>query len=464
MQDKNTLLKGLPKVDLLLEDSRIQSLNNVSRVIIVDGIRETLEMVRKGILSDRTESVDYDSIVDQVIECIDNKNRMHLRRVVNATGTIFHTNLGRAILPKSSIDAVIEVSSRYCNLEYDIENSERGSRYNHVEELLCRITGAEAAMVVNNNAAAVMLALSTLSAGKEAIVSRGQLVEIGGSFRVPAVMELSTAILSEVGTTNRTHLSDYENAINEDTGVILKVHQSNFKILGFTEEVDAEELAALGRKHGIPVIEDIGSGVLIDVSKYGLTYEPTIQRSIKKGVDVVTFSGDKLLGGPQAGIIVGKKEYIQRMKKNQLTRALRIDKMTIAALEALLRIYIDEERAVQEIPGINMMVRDLKDIKKDAQKLARMIRTRAGNSLSVSVHPDFSQIGGGAMPIERLDTFAVAVRSEAISTEELERGLRFNKVPIIGRIFKDRVLFDVRTLFSEDYRIIAEALEKLCRS
>jgi L-seryl-tRNA(Ser) seleniumtransferase len=461
VEGNNELLKVIPKVDVLLSDKRIFELKGIPRIIIVDSTRETLEIIRKGVLSHKIEAIDYEAIIDEILNRIDFNSRMHLRRVINGTGTVLHTNLGRAVLAKSAATAALNVSSCFSNLEFDIDKGTRGSRYSHVEDLICKITGAEAALVVNNNAAAIMLALSTLCNEKEAIVSRGQLVEIGGSFRVPEVMALSGATLVEVGTTNRTHLFDYEKAVNENTGVILKVHQSNYKILGFTEEVDLKVLVELGNKNNIPVLEDIGSGVFIDLSKYGFSYEPTVQNSISDGVDVVTFSGDKLLGGPQAGIIAGKREYISLMKKNQLARALRIDKMTLAALEATLRIYLDEEKAIAEIPSINMLTKNLGVIKKDAERLLKNINLKFKDKIEGTVVKDFSQVGGGAMPLERLETYTVALKPINITTEELEYGLRTNDIPIITRVYKDRVVIDVRTLFSEDYKIILDSLAKL---
>lgn len=460
MNEKKGLLSSLPKVDNILRDERIDCYCNIPRIIILDAIRETLDFYRKAILGGKIDGFSNDKIIEDVVKRINNKNTMHLRRVINATGTVLHTNLGRAVLSKAAVDAVLNVSMGYNNLEFDLEEGIRGSRYSHVEELICKITGAEAAVVVNNNAAAVMLVLSTLSRGKEALVSRGQLVEIGGSFRIPAVMEESGAKLVEVGTTNRTHLYDYEKALNENTGVVLKVHQSNYKILGFTEEVDILALVDFGKKHNIPVVEDIGSGVFIDMSKYGLSMEPTVQNSIKMGIDVVTFSGDKMLGGPQAGIIAGRKEYIEKMKKNQLTRALRIDKMTLAALEATLRLYLDEERAVKEIPGLNMLTKDKDKLKKDALRLSRMIKLRLKGRAEVEVIKDFSQVGGGAMPLESLETYAVAIKPNGISLESLDYILRTEKIPIITRINKDRMIFDVRTLFDDEYKIISEMLDK----
>lgn len=461
MPNKKELLSSLPKVDSILLDNRIASLNNIPRRIIIEAIRETIDSYRENILKENLFEYSYDEIIKETLNKIKQKNTSHLKRVVNATGTVLHTNLGRAVLAKSAVEAVINASSGYNNLEFNLDEGTRGSRYSHVEELLCKITGCEAALVVNNNAAAVLLVLSTLSRGMEAVVSRGQLVEIGGSFRVPAVMEQSGAKLVEVGTTNRTHLYDYKNAIGENTGVILKVHQSNYKILGFTEEVDIEELVKLGKEHDIPIIEDIGSGVFIDVTKYGLSYEPTVQNSIEKGIDVVTFSGDKLLGGPQAGIITGKKKYIDMMKSNQLTRALRIDKMTLAALEATLRIYLDEERVIKEIPGIAMLTKDIIELKRDAQKLSRMIKALLGDKVTLEVLKDSSQVGGGAMPLESLETYVVALNTNNISLDRLEYELRKNDIPIITRISKDRMLFDVRTIFSEEYKIISQALYRI---
>ncbi|TDT61223.1 L-seryl-tRNA(Sec) selenium transferase [Fonticella tunisiensis] len=461
MQEKKELLASLPKVDALLGEERIMKLENISRVVKVEAIRETLDKYRSGILSGSILEFSKDKILDEVLKCISRKVQPHLKRVINGTGTIFHTNLGRAVLAKTAVDAVVNIASKYNNLEFDLENGTRGSRYSHVEELLCKITGAEGALVVNNNAAAVMLVLSTLSKGKEAVVSRGQLVEIGGSFRVPAVMEQSGAKLVEVGTTNRTHLYDYENAINENTGVILKVHQSNYKILGFTEEVELGELIKLGERYNVPVIEDIGSGVFIDLSKYGLTYEPTVQNSIMKGIDIVTFSGDKMLGGPQAGIIAGKKKYIDMIKKNQLTRALRIDKMTLAALEATLKLYLDEDKAIREIPGLFMLTKPAEKIKKDAAKLMRMLKAKLKDRAVIEVIEEYSQVGGGAMPLEKLKTFAVALKFNNKSIEDVDKELRKCDIPIITRLYRDRMLIDVRTLFDDEYKIIVNTLDSL---
>ena len=352
--DKNTFYRSIPKVDILLEDERIQNAASIyERDTVMDAIREQTEYVRGLIRTcDEEETIrrGIDNLIPDIIRRVEKMHTPDMRPVINATGTILHTNLGRAPISREHMARLAEVACGYSNLEYDLEAGRRGERYSHFEKLLCKITGAEAAMAVNNNASAVMLILSSMAKGGEVVVSRGELVEIGGKFRIPDVMEQSGARLVEVGTTNKTHYSDYADAVTEETKAFLKVHTSNYRIVGFTESVGIDDLIPLGQEYDLPIIEDLGSGVLIDLSKYGLTYEPTVQDSIRKGADVVCFSGDKLLGGPQAGIIVGKKKYIDKMKKNQLTRALRIDKFTATALELVLQEYLSEENAVNKIP------------------------------------------------------------------------------------------------------------------
>jgi L-seryl-tRNA(Ser) seleniumtransferase len=455
------LLRSLPKIDeLLKEELVLEKLKNNVRTLVIEVLRETIEDFRKDILAEKLNCFDKTQILMEFDKKLEAKKLPALRKVINATGVVIHTNLGRSILSEEAVKNVVAVSEGYNNLEYNLESGSRGSRYAHVEELIKKITGAEAAMVVNNNAAAVMLVLNTLCQNKEAIVSRGQLVEIGGSFRVPEVMKFSGAKLVEVGTTNRTHLWDYENNISENTGVLLKVHTSNFKIMGFTEEVSLEELVDLGNKRNIAVVEDIGSGVLIDFSKYGFTYEPTVQESIKKGVDVVTFSGDKMLGGPQAGIIAGKKQFLDRIKKNQLTRALRIDKMTLAALEGTLKHYIEEEQAVKNIPTLNMILSSKEEHKKRAQKLKTKLQ-KAASELDIKVEADYSMVGGGSMPTEKIDTYVLKVKSSKFTPEELEKKLRENSTPIIVRIYSGCVYLDLRTIFDKDFEVIIEAFTKI---
>ncbi|WP_055668316.1 L-seryl-tRNA(Sec) selenium transferase [Desnuesiella massiliensis] len=453
------LLRRLPKMDELLDmDSVKKYLKDSPRKMVLESLRETLDYFRKSILEGAIEDFNNEDIANKFENIIELHNKSKLNRVINAAGIVIHTNLGRSILSEKAMKNVIEVAANYNNLEYDLEKGQRGSRYSHIEELIKEITGAEAALVVNNNAAAVMLVLNTLCENKEAIVSRGQLVEIGGSFRVPEVMKFSRATLVEVGTTNRTHVYDYENNIKENTGVLLKVHTSNFKIMGFTEEVSLEELAVLGKKYSIPVVEDIGSGVLIDLSKYGFIYEPTVQESLRKGADVVTFSGDKMLGGPQAGIIVGKKEYIDKIKKNQLTRALRIDKMTLAALEGTLKYYVDEEYAIKNIPTLNMMLMSKEDLKKKAFKLRKKLRSATENLL-FNMAEDYSMVGGGSMPTEKMPTYVIKVKSDKLSEKQIEEMLRKNNVPIVARVYNGEVILDVRTILEEDMDIIAEAFK-----
>ena len=381
----------------------------------------------------------------------------NIKKVINGTGTILHTNLGRAIISKKHADYLSEVVTSYSNLEYNLEEGKRGERYSHFEKLICKITGAEAAMAVNNNAAAVMLVLSSMAAEREVIVSRGELVEVGGKFRIPDVMKSSNAHLVEIGTTNKTHLEDYEDAISENTGAFLKVHTSNFKILGFTESVSIEELCKLGREKDIPVIEDIGSGVLIDLSKYGLEYEPTVQDSIKAGVDVVSFSGDKLLGGPQAGIIVGKKKYIDKMKKNPLTRAFRIDKFTATILEMIFHEYLNEEDAIKNIPVLSLITKDLKEIEKNANALFNKIENLE-NVADINVEDTFSQIGGGSLPAERIKSKSVTIMPKNISTQSLEAKLRAGKNPVVGRISEEKLILDMRTVLEDEIDILAQKL------
>lgn len=455
------LLRKLPKIDELL---KLQSVNKLieenSRTIVLESLREAIEFYRNGILKGNVDSLNTEQVLDFAVHTLESKNKMHLEKVINATGTVIHTNLGRSLLGKKAIENVITVAGSYNNLEYDIESGKRGSRYSHIEEIIKKVTGAEAAMVVNNNAAAIMLVLDTLAKEKEVIVSRGELVEIGGSFRIPEVMKFSGAKLVEIGTTNRTHLYDYENNIRENTGVLLKVHTSNFKVLGFTEGVSLEHLVELGEKHEIPVVEDIGSGVLIDFGKYGFTYEPTVQDSIKKGIDVVTFSGDKMLGGPQAGIIVGKKKYIDRMKKNQLTRALRVDKMTLAALEGTLKYYVDEKEAIDNIPSLNMILMPKEEVKKKCILLKRKLQSKT-QEFKFYIDKGESMVGGGSMPTEKIETYVVKVTSEKFSPEDMERKLRLGETPLIARIYNDELVLDGRTLFKEDFDEIVQCFKAI---
>ena len=459
--NKNMLYRSIPKVDVLLENSDIVTLiENHHRDVVVDVIREEIDKLRNFI----KENDDINLIEEKINNLIENIKistekvySYNIKKVINGTGTILHTNLGRAIISKKHADYLSEVVTSYSNLEYNLEEGRRGERYSHFEKLICKITGAEAAMAVNNNAAAVMLVLSSMAAEKEVIVSRGELVEVGGKFRIPDVMKSSNAHLVEIGTTNKTHLEDYEDAISENTGAFLKVHTSNFKILGFTESVSIEELCKLGREKDIPVIEDIGSGVLIDLSKYGLEYEPTVQDSIKAGVDVVSFSGDKLLGGPQAGIIVGKKKYIDKMKKNPLTRAFRIDKFTATILEMIFHEYLNEEDAIKNIPVLSLITKDLKEIEKNANDLFNKIE-KLKDVADINVEDTLSQIGGGSLPAERIKSKSVTIMPKNISTQSLEAKLRAGKNPVVGRISEEKLILDMRTVLEDEIDILAQKL------
>ncbi|UCD70578.1 MAG: L-seryl-tRNA(Sec) selenium transferase [Syntrophobacterales bacterium] len=469
-QLRQKYLRYIPNVDhILSKPEMVQLGNRYPKGIILEAVRRGLEQLRQTIMTAQNpgeldESIfSFEHLLPQFMEEIENQVKPTLRRVINATGVVIHTNLGRSLLFEGAIEHIAQVSRHYSNLEFDLNEGKRGSRYAHVEEILCRLTGAEAALVVNNNAAAVLLVLNTISEGREVIVSRGQLVEIGGAFRIPDVMNRSGAILREVGTTNRTHLKDYEGAIGEQTALILKVHTSNFRIIGFTAEVELKELAELAHSHNLPVMEDLGSGCLIDLSKYGLDREPTVQEAIKEDADIVTFSGDKLMGGPQAGIILGKAEYIQRIKVNPLNRAMRIDKLTLAGLESTLLLYLDETSAVREIPTLRMLTYSHDELRKRAQKLYRKIRARIPSGLRIGVRDDVSQVGGGAYPIQSLPTKVITLKIDNGAVHQLEKRLREAKPPIIARVSKEEVLLDVRTIGDDEGDLIVDGIEKSLR-
>ena len=451
--EKQQLLRALPKVDELLRRPELDGAA-VPAPVLTDLVREVVDELRRGILSgDISALPDAEVLCARVLNLAHAASLPHLREVINATGVTLHTNLGRSCLSEAAARAAFDAARRYSTLEYNLTTGQRGSRYDHVQELLCRITGAESAMVVNNNAAAVLLILSSMAAGGEVITSRGELVEIGGSFRIPEIMEQCGCRLREVGATNKTHLRDYRKAIGEDTRALLKVHTSNYRILGFSESVPLAELVALGRETGLPVIEDLGSGCLIDLKQLGIYDEPTVMDSVKAGVDVISFSGDKLLGGPQAGIIIGKKQWIDQFKSHPLTRAMRVAKITLAALEATLRTYLDPARALEEIPTLRMLATPPAELKNQAERLCALMR-EAG--VDAQVVEDEDQVGGGSVPCQTLPAFAVAVNPTACSVDGMERALRALDRPIIGRIVRDRYLFDVRTLWEEDFPYLAE--------
>lgn len=462
--NKNQLYRNIPKVDVLLEMEIIQLLiEQYGRETVMEAIREEMEALRAFIGACEEEEKIVRQIQDlpqQIVRHVERLHTPNMRMVINGTGTILHTNLGRAPISQEHVSKLADIVTGYSNLEYNLEAGKRGERYSHFEKLLCKLTEAEAAMAVNNNAAAVMLILSSMAKGGEVIVSRGELVEIGGKFRIPDVMEQSGASLVEVGTTNKTHYSDYEEAITENTKALLKVHTSNYRIVGFTDTVTIDDLVPLAKEHDLPIIEDLGSGVLIDLSKYGLTYEPTVQDSIRKGADVVCFSGDKLLGGPQAGIIIGKKKYIDQMKKNQLTRALRIDKFTATVLELVLQEYLSEEKAIQNIPVLRMITETEEEVAHRAQNLKRMLR-RAGLAAEFGLEKCESQIGGGSLPLERIPSMAVTIKPEKMSVPQLEEKMRHLEVPIIPRTANDTIYLDVRTIETRWFKKITEMLGEL---
>jgi L-seryl-tRNA(Ser) seleniumtransferase len=433
---------------------------------VVEAIRKGLgrlreEILRKEELSQLGDDLfSFERLYPLFQKEIDLQIQPRLRRVINATGVVIHTNLGRAPLHSSAIKHLIDISKHYSNLEYDTELGERGSRYTHVEEILCRLSGAESALVVNNNAGAVLLVLNTLAEGKEVVVSRGELVEIGGAFRIPDVMKRSGTLLREVGTTNRTHLSDYQKAIGPQTALLLKVHTSNFRVMGFASEVSLQELVQLGREHQLSVVDDLGSGCLIDLTQYGLEKEPTVQETIKTGVDAVTFSGDKLLGGPQAGIILGKKKFLDLFKINPLTRALRIDKLTLAALESTLLLYFDEKKAMEEIPTLRMLSLDTRRLKRRGRRLLKRLSGMMNKRMTFTLKEDVSQVGGGALPLQELPTVVVAIKPLDFSVNSLEENLRKGDLPIISRISKEELILDMRTVFDEEIPLLAAGLEK----
>jgi L-seryl-tRNA(Ser) seleniumtransferase len=443
-------LRALPSVDRLLKHARCAaSLARFNHDYVTQKCREVLEQLRAEIRQAPLAGGDLqeDAILGRVEARIAAESRPGHVRVVNATGTILHTNLGRALLPQAAIDAMIAVAGDPINLEYDLAAGKRGRREETLQSLLVELTGAEAATVVNNNAAAVLLGLNTLAEGREVIVSRGELIEIGGAFRIPEIMAKSGAILREVGSTNRTHPADYEIAINEKTALLLKVHTSNYKVVGFTAEVELEQLVAIGKKHNLPVMEDLGSGALIDLSKYGLPKEPLVAERIQAGADVVTFSGDKILGGPQAGLMVGKKSLIARMNKNHLQRALRCGKLTLAALEATLRLYRQAPEITHVIPTLRAFTRPLEEIRALGESVLPTLQTALGGDFRLKLENSTAQIGSGALPTEELPTVVIAVEHAKLSADAVAKKFRAAAPPILGRVKDDRFLLDLRTIF-----------------
>lgn len=456
MDNHQERLRNLPSVEKVLNETEIiQLLTKIPRRLVLRTVRDYLEKLRKNIIAGKPDEFNFLDLVKK----IEGLKRPSLKRAINGLGVVLHTGLGRSPLSKSAQNALVEITENFSCLAIDLATGRRGDRYSHVDSLLCELTGAEAAMVVNNNAAATMLILNTLAENREVIISRGQLVEIGGAFRMPDVMKRSNAIMVEVGTTNRTHLKDYEQAINEKTALLMRVHMSNYRIIGFTKEVSLEDLVALGRKHNIPVVDDLGSGALIDLSKYGLPKEPMVQESVATGADVICFSGDKLIGGPQAGVIVGKKQYIEAMKKNPLTRALRCGKLTYAALEATLRLFLDEEKLLKEHSLLQILLKPINQMEKEAKSLYRKLSVFLGNDTTIAIRDSLSEIGGGSLATASMPTKVLAIKPKQMTVEELAKRMRYYDPPIFGRIEKEEYLLDFRTIRADEIGIIAQALK-----
>jgi L-seryl-tRNA(Ser) seleniumtransferase len=455
-------LRQLPSVHEVLAAAEVQTLSHDhAHDLIVAAVRAELsqlrEQIRRGDGVDGATSVA--SIAARVVARLGRELRPKLRPVINATGIVLHTNLGRSPVAEEAARAAHEAACGYLNLELDLDSGKRSSRQVAIREWICRLTGAESATAVNNNAAATVIVLRTVAMGKEVVISRGQLIEIGGSFRIPEIMAVSGAILREVGTTNITRLADYERAIGPNTGALLQVHSSNYRISGFTKSVALAELAALGQKHKLPVIDDIGSGALIDFARFGFQGEPVARDSIAAGADLVLFSGDKLLGGPQAGIIAGRKEWIQKIEKDPLMRAFRLDKMTLAALEATLRLYLNEELALREVPVLRMLGTLLTELRRRAEALAERLRGAPGLA-SVRAAEDVAYVGGGSLPDQTMKSWVVEVEAASLSDEELARRLRLGTPAVMARLRDGKLILDVRTIFENQESLLVEAVHK----
>jgi L-seryl-tRNA(Ser) seleniumtransferase len=458
----NNLFRQLPSVNDVLAVERVQALaQNHSHERIVAAVRAELTdlrtQIRQGIPVDGQSAVEV--VASRVADRVGQEMRAKLRSVLNATGIVLHTNLGRSPLAEEAARAAYEAGRGYLNLEVDLDSGKRSSRQLAIREWVCRLTGAESATAVNNNAAATVIVLRTVALGKEVVISRGQLIEIGGSFRIPDIMSVSGAILREVGTTNITRLSDYERAIGPNTGALLQVHSSNYRISGFTKSVPLAELAALGKKHGLPVIDDIGSGALVDFARFGFHGEPIARASIAAGADLVLFSGDKLLGGPQAGIIAGRKEWIQKIEKDPLMRAFRLDKMTLAALEATLRLYLHEERASREVPVLRLLGTPLEELRQRAEHLAEQLRALP-ELASVTTMEDVAYVGGGSLPDQGMKSWVVEVEAGSVSDAELARRLRLGAPAVLARLRDGKLVLDLRTIFAHQEAQLIEAVRK----
>jgi L-seryl-tRNA(Ser) seleniumtransferase len=462
--DQGAALRSLPSVDQLVRRLAADpALMGIARARLTATVRDTLDAERRRVVQQGQAPADADTLAARVVTIVRQSGAFSLRPVINATGVVLHTNLGRALLSERARERVAAVAGAYSNLEIDLASKERGSRYSHVEALLRRLTAAEDALVVNNNAAAVLLALETLAHGKEVIVSRGELIEIGGEFRIPDIMLRSGAILREVGATNRTHLHDYADAIGPETALLLKVHTSNYRVVGFTADVSSRELTELGRQRGIPVMEDLGSGSLLDLRPWGFPYEPTVPEVVGSGVDLVSFSGDKLLGGPQAGIVVGNRSIVSRLKKNPWNRALRIDKFTIAALEATLGAY-DDGTARESIPTLRLLTEPLAAVQARARRALRALGPETARRVAARVSEGRSQVGGGALPTVELPTAGLALGESDAAARALDAALRTGDPAVLGRMADDRLFLDCRTVLPEQVGALAKAVGAAART
>ncbi len=462
MSGKQDLLRTLPAIDRVLREEPLRNLSQqLPQDTLSHAVQELIASLRQEIL-ETGQIVPPERLLAKNIAAVAAQYcreflQPSLRKVINATGTLLHTNLGRAPLSSQSLRAINNVAAGYSNLEFELDSGCRGERFSHVESLLTQLTGAEAALVVNNNSGAVLLALTALGKGREAIVSRGELVEIGGAFRIPEVMEAGGVILREVGSSNRTHLHDYQQAVNENTAILLKVHTSNYRIVGFTKEVPARELLPVAQENNLILMEDLGSGLLLDLSGYGLEREPTVPEVVKAGVDVITFSGDKLLGGPQAGIIVGRADLIKKIRKHPLARALRIDKLTLAALESTLRLYLQPEQALQELPVLKMFAADPEQQK---QRCLHLFERLEAESLAAEIKliEDVSRVGGGAMPLTELSDWAVEINPLQGRTADLAKQLRTFSPAVVARVQNDRLLVNLRAVFEDEEALLTQIL------
>lgn len=452
-------LRKIPKVDTILENRGFRKLEErFPELLLRDVLRECLDSLRLDIRGGRKSAVPgIDEIVEEVARRTQVLVEPGLKRVINATGVIIHTNLGRSVLAEEAVNAIMKVARGYSNLEYDLERGTRGSRYDHCTSVLKRLTSAGDALVVNNNAGAVFLVLNALAEGKEVIISRGELIEIGGSFRIPDVMKKSGAILREVGTTNRTYIEDFERAIGDNTGLIMKAHTSNYRVRGFTHEASSEELVGLGRKYGIPTYFDTGSGLFHAYEGLGHTGEPVISGELRTGFDVISFSGDKLLGAPQAGIILGREERLDVIKRNPITRALRPDKFTLAGLEATLLLCLDADSAARKVPTIAMMSEPRDSLRKRARRLVSTLRKRCPDA-HLSVVDTGSEVGGGSFPDMVIPSAGIALVPSHMTADAFEKRLRGRPVPVIARIEKERLIFDMRTVLRHDEADLMEAI------